>query len=247
MSSVPHIPPLAVRQDIQREFFEGVVTKWSDRTSGRGRSGDPNTGERRVRDAIEVIDGALAKLGARKGARADAARAYLTAQRDRLAAALAVWESIGEDCDGAAFVSVAERVVLAVENCAAAEHAVTSCDELEHLRALHDARDAARVERNAALKAKAVLLAAARLPALPNLQNFTRAREQSEQIALAARVKAEPMRALHLALEQGAHAAPDVARLWVCFEQGAAELFEARAARYQEEHADRAERAAAAE
>lgn len=237
--------PTPVGQAVRREFEEKITSRWTHTNSSGGKGCSRSetectcdTGRRRVNEALATIDDALAKLGKRTGARAVAARDYLVAQRSTLTAALGAFESVGADLDGASFVEVCDRLERAIANAVATERALKQCDDLSRLRELHDAADRARVERNIALKAKDALLAAATLPRIPDLDPFSVARAQSHDLAMAARSKAKPMAALHMALDQGRAASLDVARLWVCFENGASEFFDNRCARYLEREAE---------
>lgn len=232
----PRLAAEQARELVRGEFVKTVVVAWSDlrEVGGRRGSADGPTGEARVTEAIDAIDAALVKLGARKGDRADAARDYLTGERKRLVAALDAWSSIGERLDGYAYVNVETAVTGAFMRLQAAERALDMCADMAALPGLQSARDAARVERNAAVRAKDALLASARLPKLPA---YAEQLNNAEQLCRDLRGAEPSMSRLHRALDQGRDVAPDVAKLLVIFESGIpTELIDARWDRYCEAH-----------
>ena len=166
--------------------------------------------------SLELLDSALAKLGTRTGPREDAARQSLTAQRDRIAASLAHFESVKGDLSGPLAVQLSERIAASRAAVAAAyaakEHATRANVEsaiLEIEKCLAESRE---IDRDLDA-AKAALFP----PEFPNVAEFETARSETEALERMP-AKRPSARAMHHVLEAAFRAVPAVSRLFVVYE-----------------------------
>ncbi len=177
-----------------------------------------------VRASTAQLDEALAALGDRSGDRADAARAWLTAERDRCAGALAALSELCNERGGfpgigfnQLFARYAERLAgvdraksaLARSTTATVRQSREALDHAEaFLREFVQGEVAALVERLA-------------WPAPLASTTFDAARSDTETLHTAARDASKPATLLALALEQGRRATVESALLHVVFERTA--------------------------
>jgi hypothetical protein len=250
--SIAHTPA------VHPEFLDAIDAlrgAWCGRTRFGGGGVSPDqTGVGRVTVAIDVLDDLLGQLADRTGARADAARRWLEAERARLQAARAAFHDIGEDLAGDKYVSLLSELETVRAEYKRAGQALERCTDVAAIDALTTRREVARVRVNAARAALRELRDRAVLPALPALAGY-RARvpdrwnnsprevpnpvhptvEIAERVASDNRELAaerDEVLALHLALDQARAADPIVARLWICSEPSG-DRYAKRAQRYQ--------------
>jgi len=220
-------PPVA---HMLRDTFADAVRKWGEDPHHRPHV---PSGEANVRAAIEALNDAITKLGKRTGARADAARSWLTGHRDRLAKALEAWQSVGANLDGAAIVDIAKRS----EATRAAERDANRAFELASPAKVREARDAIDVveaTQRELMRDTTALLRSVAYPAIPDLRALTEAKNRTAELAHAIK-GAKPASALHHALDQGRDASADVARLWIVYEPATEhQAFTLRCARHAE-------------
>jgi hypothetical protein len=213
-----------------RDFFEETLKFWGNGDGPEQRTPRP-TGLDRVNEALAVVDAALDALGKRDRG---GTRAYLNDVRSKLAGARDAFESVGIDFTGPAAVALIERAM-------AARAAVLSA-----ARALHDAPpdravlaekqaelDLARARAREVTRDMWELRAAVTFPAVPSIEPFKNAKARTMLLRHMARGDAAPARALHEALNQGASASREEARLWICWETSH-EVFVWRWRRYEE-------------
>ncbi len=243
---------------LYREFFEETLKAWGDLVfNGYSPAHPPR--KLKVVAAIETIDDALKKLGTRDRG---GVKAQLTADRERLTAALGVFISldgerevvppcaferdVGFHCDGPVAVELAARSKREQSAVASARSAfeLATGDDVAAARATLDRAEASN---RAFFREVAAIRDAARFPALPDFMSpanprvpdvtiLDRARTDTQDLSTNGR----PLMSTHRALEQGLRTPRNIARLWICFETNSklAELYDLRWRMFVEEHGE---------
>lgn len=235
------IPAPSPRTVVCNAFKEPLARWWTKGSSLL----DPNRcGERDVREALAKLDDAIAALGKRDGARADAAREWLTSHRDRLATSLANFEAIGghfrpKSHDQIPSGAIAEAFAVRIENARAAvanaEHALEYASPGDAAKAHAELESAEAAQREVG-REFAELVAGVAFPKIPDLSAIDTAREQTETLTRRLAHNRQPATTLEIAIAQGRDASDDVARLWACWEPAPAkhQAWELRVARHVE-------------
>jgi hypothetical protein len=229
-----HMLPAPPPKDHFAELLRETVYFWG--TGLPPGHTDPSrvTGEARVRAALETLDVALRALGKKTGTRADAARAWLESRRAEIGAALTAFESIGVNFDGPAARDIINRITRARAATAGAEFNLERAVGAA-VRPARDALDLVEADGRALGREIIALRDAATLPELPNLDAFENAKSGTADLVFRIRHGKRPTTTLQIALEQGASASDEVARLWIVFEPSTDhDAFKLRAARFAE-------------
>lgn len=167
--------------------------------------------------SLQLIDGALERLGAKAGDRAESTRAWLTERRNSIAGALDHFTSLGALLDGPYAVDLISRIsasraalakAYADKECAS--RATVEAAILEIERCLCDSRE---IDRDVA-EAKTALLS---LPELPAAADFAKA--EGETLAVEELPKARPYARQMFQVLQAAFSTPaTISRLHVVYE-----------------------------
>ena len=197
-------------------------------------------------EALDLLNGALAKLDNREGDRAAACREDLAAQRDAISAALGALASVvgssGPDrlnglgrvpCSGEVFEALVEKLETASAVRDQAQAALRQATRA-NVRDLRCELDLAEADLRRVGGQIEKLRSELKFPALPNGQDFVDARASTQALLHRARNTRKPMTALELALRQGAETPAAQAKLWVIYETPGCELYAQRWARYLE-------------
>jgi hypothetical protein len=186
--------------------------------------------ESRVRAALAMLDDALGQISARSGERVASTRNWLNRERDRVAAALNAFESVGANLSGQGALVLIGRID-------AARLAFARANEAVHLADRDTADEANRelerceAEFRSIDRAVADLYAALAVPSLPDAKTFAEARAAT--IDLARRAGKKPgIVDQHHAMDLGRDASPNAARLWIIYETEPHALIDLRWARY---------------
>lgn len=204
------------RQTIQSQFFD-LLGRW-EHIKQHPFAGVPGQRFAKARslEALELIDDALNRLGARTGLREADCRESLKAQRARIAEALAAFDALGSKLDAPKALELIERsgavrqaldAAYRAKELATRETVETTSLELE--RCLVDSR---QLDRDIA-----AALASIAIPEFPRAADFDKARRDTIDTE-AMPAKRPTARQVHRAIEAGMSASPAVSRLWIIYE-----------------------------
>lgn len=188
-------------------------------------------GEASVRKALDELGQALESLGRKRGERADAARAWLESNRDRLSRALEAYLSFGADLEGDAALEAIAEIEANREALRKAE-ADFELAEGASVKLCRDALDVAQAQIRASNRKLTLAIYQAKFPSLPDLKSLAAARDDAAELETIA----QPARRVHVALDQALRASATTALLWVVFEgsKGSADACDWRWARWLE-------------
>jgi hypothetical protein len=227
IGQVVHIPQTPEQQ--MARAFERPIEKWIGPIRYSNVPGqERDVGEFKLREALTRVERELETLGSRKGARADSARSHLSALRDSLRAPLVVFESLGVSREKSAGTvgNLTFRGPVALEHmrkqtkareAVSAAEAVFEAADPDDVKSARDALDRAEAMQRKANRELSGLVDACRFPALPDLRAFDTAESLTSQLANLV-TRGKPATALHMALDQGAGASPEVAAAFIVYE-----------------------------
>jgi hypothetical protein len=200
---------LVLKSNLDTRFRE-ALDRWSRKTL-------------EARAYLAAVEDAVERLGDKPGARAEACREFLTAERARISGPLATIDAYGVKLDGPAAVDLIARLV-AQSTAHAEARRVFDMAKPADVKKARDALDVVDAHGRELDREVAALDTAIRFPhPLPDpAQTFGPARSMTSDLVNAGKNKAAPARALELAFQQ-AHAPADVAKLFPVFEPSGAD------------------------
>lgn len=209
--------------DLIQHFASPTLMRWGW-DSGKPPQ-HPIPGLAVVRASIVQLDEAITLLGERAGDRADAARAWLTAERDRCARALDALEPLTNEAGGfpgAGFDQLFAEYAARLAGASAAKAALARSTTAT-VRLAREQLDLAEARiREFTQGELAELLDRLAWPAPPAAATLDAARADTAALHAQARDTDKPATLLALALDQGRKATAEVALLYIVHERPAA-------------------------
>jgi hypothetical protein len=214
-------------RDLARTFSERLLP-WG----GPNHLGAAGTGRARALAAVDLLDGALRKLGDRDRKNV---KASLVAQRSEIMSAIVAVDELVGDPDiliglllsgdlfqrrrltGARFLELVATVDQAEAERREADRKMHFAVGADNVRAGRDAIDLAEAGQRHASREVAATLEAITYPSLPDAGLFADAKNSTEQLLRLDSAK-PTARSMHDALNSGLNARPGEARLWCIYE-----------------------------